>query len=220
MNVPSPLSLVSMRGTKSIVKRFADENGLVYFGSVSQHDDEHHILRGLTVSINHSDAHYCIGTYEGYDMAFVERSDSLLEGAKRSHHKWYIMEFDLRTNVELPHFFIGLHEHSESFYNQLFIKYPRMRHLRLDHLGHFSPMFNAKYRAYGEPEDAIMIEQLLAPEAKELISKHFGSLGVEIHEQSLYVYADTKALNEQLLNAMIKNGVWLARHLDIVSKSI
>ena len=80
--------------TKRIVNQFADEFGLVYFGYVSQRSDEHHIVRGMTVSTNHHDDHYCIGTFDTYDVVFVERSDTLRNGKK---HQWHIMEFDLKS---------------------------------------------------------------------------------------------------------------------------
>ena len=66
---------------------------LVYFGHVSQRDDEHHMVRGVTVSNKHKDDHYCIGTYDSYDTIFVEWSDTLHNG---NSHVWHIIEVDLK----------------------------------------------------------------------------------------------------------------------------
>ena len=222
--LPNPLkSVANGRSARSTIKAFADEIGLVYFGYVDQHDEDNRIVRGMTVSVHHTDAHYCIGSYEGYDMALVERTDVLKpmpHMKKASKHRWYIMEFDLHTSVELPHFFVGLHEHSESFYRQLFAKYPHLRPASLGNLGSLSLKFNAKYRVYAAPENALTVETILKPEVNEMISQHFGSLAIEVTENSLYVYAETPTISMKLLDAMTKNGVWLARHIDTVSKSI
>lgn len=223
-SLATPLKrLAHKRRTKSIITRFAEEVGLVYFGHVDQHEEDQRIIRGMTVSINHIDAHYCIGTYEGYDMAFVQRTDVLKPVSplkKSSRHRWHIMEFDLHTSVDLPHCFVGLHQHSESFYKQLFTKYPHFRSITLGALGSYSPLFTAKYKVYGSPKDAILIEKMLQPEVNEMITRHFGSLAIEIHEGSLFVYAETATVSYKLLDAMIKNGVWLARHIDEVSHTL
>ena len=210
----SPKRLISRRRDKFIITDFAEKYGLVYFGRAAQTDDDHRLVRGMTVSVNHHDLHYCIGTFEGYDVAFVERSDTLKLGAGRKSHRWHIMEFDLLAAKHLPHLFVGLHSHSESFYMQLFTKYPQLRSLILGALGTHKAEFLQKYRVYGSPAQAIEIEQLLSPLVTEMVSKHFGSLAVEIIDSSLYIYAENHTLSMQLLEAMLKNGRWLADHID------
>lgn len=209
-------------GDKRTIEKFAQEYGLVYFGYVNQLDDEHRIVRGVTVSTKHRDEHYCIGSYEGYDIAFVERTDTLpaTKLRKSSTHRWYIIEFDLHTSKDLPHFFVGLHSHSESFYRQLFTKYPRLRSIRLGNLGPHIHDFIMKYRVYASPEKTIEVEQLLKPEIGEMITKHFGALAIEVQGQSLFVYAEQPTVTPALLEAMIKNGTWMARHLDKAAEEV
>ncbi len=220
--LPDVSSVMKLHSKKATIQHFADDFGLVYFGYVNQLDDEHRIVRGLTVSVDHHDNHYCIGSYEGYDVAYVERSDELRTPKlnKKSKHTWQVMEFDLYTKKSLPHFFIGLHGHSESFYMQLFTKYPVLRSIRLGNLGEHVHDFIMKYRVYASPENTIAVEKLIAPSASELISKHFGTLAVEVHDSSLYIYSEMAVPTLELLEAMIKNGVWLARHIDEAAESI
>lgn len=210
------MRIVSGRALKSIITSFAEEYGLVYFGFVSQRDDEHRLVRGLTLSNQHRDSHYCIGTYEGYDVTFVERADILNDRSKKTHrsHLWHIMAVDLYTTKELPHIFVGQHTQSESFYMQLFTKFSHMRSLSLGNSAVYPHEFLAQYRVYGHPSKVIEIEKMLSTVATEMISKHFGTLAVEIHENVLYVYSENPHVSSQLLEAMIKNGVWLARHID------
>lgn len=213
----SPSHLIAKRKDKATVVEFGEQFGLVYFGFVSQQDDEHKLVRGLTLSTKHTDAHYCIGTYDNYDVTFVERRDNITD-TRSSHkiaHQWHIMTFDLHTSLELPHVFVGRHSHSESFYKQLFTKYSSLRSLLLGNLGAYKAEFLSEYRVYGQPAKIIEIESLLSPLAAEMVTKHFGTLAIEIKNSTLYVYSEKPRLSLPLLEAMIKNGVWLARHIDM-----
>lgn len=209
----SPTRLVARRRDKSIINDFAEKYGLVYFGRVVQ-DDEHRMVRGMTVSVNHYDLHYCIGTYEGYDVAFVERSDTLVSKHAKKSHRWHIIEFDLLAAKNLPHIFVGMHTHSESFYMQLFTKYPQLRSIVLGALGAHKSEFLHKYRVYASPSEVLEVEKILSPLVTEMVSKHFGSLAIELVGSSLFVYAEDHTLSLQLLEAMLKNGRWLADHID------
>lgn len=204
---------------RRIIQAFGDEFGLVYFGHVSSTNDEYRMVRGLTLSTKHHDLHYCVGTYEDYDVVFVERSDQLLHPARRTKesHRWHIMEFDLKTTADLPHIFVGLHAHSDTFYSQLFTKYPELRALPLAELGAYQPEFLAKYRVYGPPARVVEVGRLLPPPIADMISTHFGALAIEVHESSLFIYSERTRLSRQLLEGMLKNGAWLARHIDTIS---
>ncbi len=210
----SPARLVKRRRDKSTIVDFAEKYGLVYFGHVAQSDEEYRIVRGMTLSVNHHDLHYCVGTYEGYDVAFVERADTLVSKHGKKSHRWHIIEFDLLAAKHLPHIFVGMHTHSESFYMQLFTKYPQLRAITLGALGAHKAEFLHKYRVYASPSQLMEVEYLLSPLVTEMVSKHFGSLAIEISDSSLYVYAEDHILSSQLLEAMIKNGRWLADHID------
>jgi hypothetical protein len=212
----SPARLISRRRGKQIIKDFSDKNGFVYFGRVYQGGIDRRIVRGLTVSNKHFDHHYCVGTYEGYDISFVERSDTLLyTGSKaKKSHQWHILSFDLLVAKDLPHIFVGMHTHSESFYLQLFTKYPHLRAINLSSSGVHKAEFLNKYRVYAKPGRAVEVESILNPLVTEMVSKHFGSLAIEIEGSLLYVYSENITLSEQLLDAMLKNGRWLADHID------
>ncbi len=214
----SPKHIVSHRSERKIIESFGVEHGLVYFGHVSS-DDEYHIVRGLTTSVSHTDLHYCVGTYQGYDIAFVERSDELLHARKkaRQQHHWHIMEFDLKTTAELPHIFVGSHEYNESFYVELFTKFPELRALNIGALAPYDPQFLANYRVYGLASQSIAIERIFTPEVTKVITKHFGRLAIEINHNSLYIYSEHLKVSHGLLESMLKNGLWLCQHVDAVA---
>ncbi len=207
-------NILSKGSPKRIVSTFGDEHGLVYFGNVDQHDDEHQIVKGMTVSHTHTDEHYSVGTYNDYDVSFVQRHDTITTpNGKKRNHTWQIMQCDLKTSEDLPHLFIGLHSHSESFYTHLFTKYSHMRPIQLGAIHPHSADFLGHYRVYGSIANHISIEQLLPSALDDIFLKHFRSLAIEITDESLFVYSE-QPLSANLLEVMIKNMTWLAGHID------
>lgn len=207
-----PRKLLSpSKNTKRIIMDFASTCGLVYFGYVSQRSDEHHIVRGMTVSTNHHDDHYCIGTFETYDAVFVERSDTLRNGKK---HSWHIVEIDLKTDQDIPHVFIGAGKHGNGFHELLATKYSTMQPVALGATMQYPTEFADKFTLYTTPAHAVMVEQLISPEISAVIASHFIGLVIEITDQALYIYSEKAHASVNLLATMLQNGVWLANNLD------
>jgi hypothetical protein len=204
-------------GSKRIITEFAEEVGMVYFGYVSQRDDEHHIVRGLTVSTKHHDDHYCIGTYENYDAVFVERSDTLHNGKK---HTWHIMEFDLKTTTDLPHVFVGSGKRGHGFHELLDLKYPHLQAITPGSTGSYPASFTSQFSLYVTPAHSVSAEQLFTPEVAATLSTHFAGLVVEVTEQALYLYSEKSLLTKNLLETMLKNGAWLAAQLNQNSRQL
>jgi hypothetical protein len=209
--------LPSAQATKRLIHNFAEESGMVYFGYVSQRSDDHHIVRGLTVSNKHVDDHYCIGTYEGYDIMFVERSDNLRSGKR---HIWHILEFDLRNTVDIPHIFIGSSKSGHGFHELLETKYPAMQPVSLGATGMYPPEFSSHFSLYVIPALAVSAEQIVPPETAKAMSTHFKGLVMEIADQSLYVYSEQSHLTADLLTTMLQNGRWLAKQIDQNSRQL
>ena len=220
LNLPSivrrGMSSQSKSSKRSILD-FTDQAGMVYFGYVSQRDDDHHIVRGMTVSTKHHDDHYCIGTYESYDVVFVERSDTLLTGKK---HQWHIMEFDLHTKSDLPHSFIGSGRHGNGFHELLSLKYPNLQPLQLGATAVYPDEFISKFNVYTTPAHAIGFELIIHPEAAATMGSHFDGLVVELTDQALYIYSEKPHVSSELLMTMLKNGAWLANQIDQNSRSL
>lgn len=214
--VPRAL-LPSSQATRRLVRDFAERSGMVYFGYVSQRSDEHHIVRGLTVSTKHVDDHYCIGTYDQYDVMFVERSDVLKSGKR---HTWHIMEFDLKTSADIPHFFIGSSKHGLGFHELLSTKYPALHAVTPGATGEYPSSFTSYFSSYVTPAHSVVMESLITPEIAETIADHFKGVVMEITEQALYLYSEKSHLTSELLDTMLQNGVWLAKQIDQNSRHI
>ena len=58
LNKMHPKNALKNQSTARIIQKLADDIGMVYFGYVDQRDDEHKLLRGITVSNNHDDYHF------------------------------------------------------------------------------------------------------------------------------------------------------------------
>ena len=214
-----PASVIQAQLHRRVIMQFAEKVGLVYFGYVDQRNDEHRLVRGLTLSANHRDNHYCIGTYEGYDITLVERRDTIrFPGKSTKTHNWIIMTFDLRTTIDLPHVFMGLHTHSETFYAHLFTKFSNLTKVSLAAYGMYDKSFSGRYALYTTPDQALNVASLIDPALAKIIGDHFGGLTFEITDGCLYLYADDQRTTHVLLEKMLKYGIWLSQTIDFRTK--
>ena len=215
-----PAKVIQSRLHKRVFMQFADKTGLVYFGFVDQRNDEHSLVRGMTVSAHHRDNHYCIGSFDDYDISLVERSDTIRFPGKPAHaHNWIIMTFDLHQPADLPHVFLGLHTHSEAFYAQLFTKFTHFTRLQPTQLGNYDPAFLHRYAMYTDPAQLISAERIFHPALAKMITDQFGGLTIEISDGCLYLYAENNRPSAALLEKMIKYGTWLAKTIDTQASS-
>ena len=213
-----PAKVVQSHLHRRVFTQFAERFGFVYFGYVDQRSDEHRLVRGLTVSAHHRDNHYCIGSYNNYDVTIVERTDTLhFPGKLSKNHTWIIMAFDLRTHMDLPHIFVGLHTHSDTFYSHLFTKFKSLTRVPLGS-NTYARHFQQRYAVYSQPSQFYATTQLITPEVANEIALHFGSLTFEIAENCLYIYTEHQRPTGQLLDTMMKNGAWLAQTIDEITK--
>lgn len=197
------------------IVRFTEKVGFVYFGSVNQHHDDHHIIRGLTVSSSHHDDHYSVGSFEGYDVSLVDRSDtveSIAGGFKTIN--WLIFEIDLHNSADLPHIFLHAQTRHKSVYDKLFTAFPALQPVPLGTFEPHSREFTKRYSLYAAPTNFIEVERYFSADITRLIAAHFWPLTVEVFESALYVYADNQTISSHLLETMLKNGLWLAAQLD------
>ena len=210
-----PKKFIQKRTNKRIIMKFAENNGFVYFGHVSQRDDEHNLVRGLTVSPQHHDSHYSVGSAYGYDINLVERTDTIhVPGKIKRQHQWLIFEFDLHASRELPHIFLGHNQHSANFYETLFTKFSRLQKVAVGTFGAYHSSFVQHFSIFTEPAESLAAERLFDQTTAATIAVHFGSLSIEVAENCLYLYTEQVYVSTKLLDTMLKNGLWLAGQLD------
>lgn len=210
-----PHELMLRRANKHAIMKFAEEVGMVYFGFVNQRTNEHQLIRGLTLSTSHRDTHYSVGSLFNYDVALVERKDTLRRpNGTLQPHRWLIMQFDLHNAANVPHIFLGLHTHSDAFYAHLFAKFSQLQRAPLGTFGMYDKAFTDRYAIYTQPAASLTAERLFDTEMTKMMASHFGSLTVEISDGSLYLYSEHNRISKSLLETMLQNGIWLAKHID------
>jgi hypothetical protein len=124
------------------------------------------------------------------------------------------MTFDLHTSRDVPHVFLGLLAHNETFYAHLFTKFSQLTKVPLGGLGQHPPKFTERYALFTEPTHMIAVEQLFHPAVTSIIADSFGSLTAEIADGCVYIYAEHNRPTVQLLEKMLQNGLWLAQVID------
>lgn len=200
----------------SVFRHFANHYDLVYFGKLHQEDDEHRIVRGVTVSTQHTDEHYCVGTIHGYDVVLLKRTDRIPQAnsTRVEKYSWIIMQFDLHTKYDFPHVFIDGKHHNEAFYQALFVKFARLMKLDRSALAETSPTFNDRFTAYTPPDALDDLPELLGGVMGETMAHHFAHLDFEWFQDKLIVYSTGRMPTKHLLEHMLRAGLWLTEALD------
>ncbi|HRN97360.1 MAG TPA: hypothetical protein PLZ58_02860 [Candidatus Saccharibacteria bacterium] len=211
----------NLRTDKRVISKFTQKMGFVYFGSVNQHYDDHRIVRGFSVSSTHNDNHYSVGSIDGYDVTLVDRSDTTkdIDGKKISYNLM-IVEIDLHTVKDIPHIFISAKNHDPKPYINLFRTFPALKEVEMGTFESYGPEFTSRYEIYAKPTQAIEVERLFPATSARVIGAHFWPFSAEIHERTVYMYADNERVTLNMLNALIENGVWLAKHLDLQAELV
>lgn len=197
------------------VKRFARKIGLVYFGSVDQHDDEHEVVRGLTASTTHRDQHYAVGAYDGYDVSLVDRFDVHIDPqGHASEHSWLIMQVNLERTAPLPHIFLRPTGHHATVFGRFFNATRVLHPVNSLLLGQHSLEFHNRYELFASSDRVPEIEEVLTETTSQTIAATLWPQGIELFENKLYVYVTEEALSESLLDAIVQSALWLARTID------
>ena len=210
----TPTNIIDKNLQRKTIMSFVEKHGLVYFGYVNHLTDEHRLIRGLTVSPHQRDNHYAIGSFDGYDVAFVQRTVRDGLSKKSKSYKWLVFEIDLHSQIDLPHIFIGSNAHSGDFYKKLFSTFVYFRQNKLSIFDQKSSSINNKYSLYTAPAYLVSARNLIREELAEQIAINFYPLAIEISSGSIYVYADNQRATTSLLTKMLKNSVWLAQQID------
>ncbi len=208
----TPGHMVRSRMTGGVIKRFADQMGMVYFGSVHAGDDDHRLIRGHTVSHSHIDNHYCVGSVHGYDIAVVLRNDVVLTAREQREQRcnWLIMTIDLHTSTDLPHLYVG-HRNRDAAFQASF---EQLVPLYIGALGRYPRAFLDNYTVYGHATHTIAIEQTITPQIAEVIMSHFDHASIEIEDDTVYLYVENARPTSADLEKLLSNGLWLACQID------
>jgi hypothetical protein len=195
--------------------QIAEEYDLVYFGSVVGGDDEYKVVRGLTASTDQKDENYTVGDVHEYPIVFFERHREVKrpDGHGGNYH-WTILSIELK-HTYLPHIFVDGVRRDHHFYGQLLAGYLRLPQVNPRHFPDSSEAsFNTNFTVYAQPDAVSTIEQIFRPDITGMLAAHFRQFDFEMYDSQLIVYSTDNNVNLELLDQMLRAGVWLARHLD------
>jgi len=203
------------RRHRNTIAHFAEKSGLVYFGAVDQHHDDHEIVRGLTASATHQDDHFSVGTIDGYDVQLVDRSDSFEteSGALHTHHL-IIFQIKLHTKKPIHHFLMVPRGAKEAEFSNLLTSGMLLQPVPLGATSEYTQEFLSRYEILSLPTHFIDTELLIDNDVARSIAAHFWPLALEIWDNSLYIYSTDTSVTTHLLDTMLQNGLWLAGQID------
>ncbi len=203
------------RKHKNVINKFANKSGLVYFGYVNQHSDDHKIIRGLTVSTKHVDDNYCIGSIGDYNVSLVDRSDIVSHpNGSIKLFSWIIMSFDLLTEKPIPHFFIQSNNKKDQAYDALFSTFPNMKPIIFGTFESYSSDFASRFSVFTRPTKSVEIEHMIDAKTAMTLAAHFWPFSAEQHDNVLYIYSNSERITIEMLDTMLESGLWLAGHID------
>ncbi|HSW81729.1 MAG TPA: hypothetical protein VLG40_05030 [Candidatus Saccharimonas sp.] len=209
------LSVLNDAATRRTIHQFASKYHLVYFGAVDSREDEHQLVRGVTVSTRHIDNHYSVGTFDGHDIMFVQRRNTLtFPGKPDAEHKWLIMQIDLKRGG-MPHLFIEAHRHSETFYANMFIATPQFQDITSS-VTTRDPQFAKQFNIFAKPQEYAKVGAVLLPEITQTIAQHFSQFDYEIIDDRVYVYSTANVVTLAILQEMLRVSLWLANTLNLL----
>lgn len=210
-------SLTKLFSTQATVFRaFANHYDLVYFGRIHQEDEDQRMVHGVTVSTQHNDEHYCVGTVNGYDIILLKRTDTLTQAnsTRTEKYSWLIMQFDLHTSYDLAHVFIDGGHHNEVFYQTLFVKFARLMKVDKAQFGEQGQKFADTFTIYTPPDALDEAPVIIDSEIGTTMAQHFAHLDFEWFQDRLLVYSTGRLPTKHLLEHMLRAGLWLSEILD------
>lgn len=207
-----------LHSTKHTFKQACDRYDLVYFGHVDQRRDEHTMVRGFTLSPSHVDKHYCVGSVDGRDVIFLERTDTVSFPDKPSErYTWTILQVDLRRE-NLPHIILNANSYSDALYANLFTKFHHLRPAAPDSFTRHDSHFSTNFTVYGEMHAVDTDTSALVEGTTSVLGQHFSMYDYEYFEDHLIVYFPTTSPLFSDIEHMLKAGLWFANELDSSSR--
>ncbi len=208
------LRLFQQYDAKKVFKTACERYDLVYFGHVSQHHDEHHIVRGFTLSPHHVDRHYCVGTVAQKDIILLERSDTISSPDKPSkQYTWLIIKTDLVAHSP-SHIVLNGHEYDTITYDYLRIKYHTHHHFEPHQLQGYDPEFLKQFRVYAPPHEIDRLFYLIPGETAAVLGHHFSKFDFEIIGDELIAYLPTDKPTLANVEDLLKASLWLADEIN------
>lgn len=194
---------------------FAKKHHLVYFQQINPENNKIPVIQGTTTASIYTDKNVCIGSHAGYDIVFLERQ-SMVEFAKyaASHHRWYVLQIDLKRNTYLPFVFVGTRQQSKTYYARLLSSRPGLHYLMLETEAQNSAAFHSHYAIIAELSSLKTVSEIFHNDIVTTMGHHLYPFSIELEKDSLILMTEAKKPNQQLMNKLLHFGLWFAKEVD------
>ncbi|HET6622536.1 MAG TPA: hypothetical protein VFG56_01230 [Candidatus Saccharimonadales bacterium] len=217
MSLLGRLSPLGDLKTKQLIKSAVETYSLVYFGTVSQTDDEHATVKGVTFSPRHIDHHYSVGTVEGFDVTLLQRTDSLsAPGKPIENYRWLLLRVSLKPSIKLSHVLVDTAQYNQTYYANLFAKFSRLNSAKHCFEGPAYGEFSQAFHCYTTPDNLDHLAGLIGPDTAQTILQHFPKFDVEWFDNQIIISSPEPLVSSRTIEMMLREALWLARYFESV----
>lgn len=203
-----------LRSRGKALRAFSKAIGLVSFGTVHQHDDDHNAIRGFTASLTHRDTHFAVGTYGDFNIRLVNRFDIIEHvGKKPIPQVWTILEIELASK-SVPHMFFVPTGREAGEYSRLYATHPTFQPINSMILSNRSPEFHGRFQIVAKPTHSHAAETFFTSPVIVGIGARLWPHGIEIEHGKLLIYITEHRLTKTVLETALVSGLWLAETID------
>jgi len=206
---------------RKVFGQLANEYDLVYFGRVDYKlDEDYRPIGGITLTRGATDENFVSGDVYEYPVALLERLVSFKIGSRKESHHWTILQIQLQRAVDYPHMVL-LGRARSTNYAAILTTGAGLNRIDWQSFGPTNPDFANKFNLFSRAENVTWLNYLIAPNVQAMLATHFSAFDYEIRGNQLFVYsvAGREEINLQMLDMILRVGLWWARSLDgIIAK--
>lgn len=213
-----PLKTAKSLASARIMREFAHKFDLVYFGRVHHLDDDHQMVRGITLAADHQDGHFMVGNYKGYDITALQRTVPMSHPHHGSRsYRWTVLQVDLK-NHQMPHILITAGHQDRIFFDNMRIKLATFQQVPGKNLS-TSDEFDHHFKIFAGADALDDLPVILSPGLCATILQYFKHFDIEIQADQVIVYTAHSLITSAILQEMLREALWLASQLDNINIS-
>jgi len=143
---------------------------------------------------------------------FSRRTRHKLHGGSITESEWTVMAIHLRTSG-LPHVVLDAKKHDKTFYDVLFVRFPRLRRAT-EVLTHINASAAHYFDLYVRPDASMQSQILLDDLVMQRLISNYGRFDVEIDNDMIYIFKQNSPHSARDLKEMHEEILWLAEKIE------
>jgi len=237
------MKFLPSKGDRAAFGEIAEEYDLVYFGRVDPREDIDYIqVGGLTVGPHIIDENYTTGNVYDYEVEFLQRSRKVQQGAngqETAATRWTVLQNTVKKTLkksdlaniktrkrtilqvklqqaQLPHIFVCGRSRLTDWTTLLSLA-ERWQEIGWQSLpASQQTSFPQTFATFIPTVHIAWLPYVLTPETQVMLQTHFAQFDFEIFDGNLLVYTMNEKIDLEVLDHMLRVGLWWARSLDVM----